>query len=149
ATRLTIVLLPAPFSPTSACTVPGCSSKSTSSSATTPGKVLRTWRRARSGGAVTSLAGCGIRSGLRATAAVGRDFDAAYVRENRHRHDRGRRLAMEVVVDGGDRQLADLLWVLRHIAVQATLVDAELGFGREVVADDLNAIPFACGFDGC
>src|SRR5918994_412369 len=35
------VLLPAPFSPRSACTSPGRASKSTSSSATTPGKSLR------------------------------------------------------------------------------------------------------------
>ena len=60
---LTIVDLPAPFSPTSAVTVPACSSSETPESARTPGNVLVMPSSASTGGAV--MAGGSGRGGPR------------------------------------------------------------------------------------
>jgi len=48
--HLTSVLLPAPFSPTIACSSPGTTSSDTSLSATTPENRLVTWQKEMTGG---------------------------------------------------------------------------------------------------
>src|SRR5213078_4630591 len=69
------VLLPAPFSPSSACTSPAAASKSTRSFASTPGKrfvIPRIVTAAPCGAAVTafSLAVSGITAAVRAAGAL-------------------------------------------------------------------------------
>src|SRR3979411_1829477 len=85
--------LPAPFSPTRACTSPALTSKVTPSSARTPGNVFTMSRIVSNGpGTARLLAGVGLGEGA-----------------DRDRDLRRRRLAAEVVVDRVDRLGADLI----------------------------------------
>src|SRR5471030_2495279 len=85
------VLLPAPFSPSSACTSPTAASKSTRSLATTPGNRLVIPRRETAGatGSVTLLllANVGRAEGRRRAEPA-----AAAARRDDHEHDDGREI---------------------------------------------------------
>src|SRR5579884_252478 len=112
--------LPAPFSPTSACTSPASTSNVTPSSARTPGNDL-TMSRIRSSGAAPGVLLSGV------CLRVGTDGDGDL---------RRRRLPAEVVVDRVDRLRADLRRVLDRVAVHHALRDRGTRLGRCVVADD-------------
>src|SRR5690348_12119198 len=110
--------LPAPFSPTSACTSARCTSRSTPSSARTPGNVL-TIPCMRSSGDSILLACVSLRvlPDSYVDALVGR-------------------LSLEGVVNSVDRHLADLIRMLNGIAIHLTVFDCGARFRRRVVADD-------------
>src|ERR1700681_4556600 len=111
--------LPAPFSPTSACTSPATTSNVTPSSARTPANVF-TMSRIVSNVSGTSplLRGVGL--------GVGADGDGDL---------RRRRLAVEVVVDRVDRLGADLIGMLDRVTVHRARRDRRARFRRGVVAD--------------
>src|SRR5215471_94343 len=133
---LTSVDLPAPFSPTSACTSPARTSKSTPESAWTPGYDFDTPCIARYGvtaGAVASVTRCLW-------------FRRPRVRTDGDRYDLLRRLAVEVVVDRVDRQLTDHVRMLLRIPDHLAGVDRLAPDRTRVVADDLDLADLAGGF---
>src|SRR6202048_2849471 len=129
--------LPAPFSPTSACTSPAFTSNDTPSSARTPGNVF-TMPDMRSNGAPGAAAVT-----LALLAGVGLGEGAA-----RNRYLRGRLRAREVVMDRVDRLRADLIGMLDRVAVHRTVRDGRARLGRRVVADHHDLALQARGLDG-
>src|SRR5579875_834659 len=121
--------LPAPFSPTSACTSARSTSRSTPSSARTPGNVL-TIPRMRSSGACIVLVCVSLRE------LSDGDVDLL-----------GRRLAGEVIVDRVDRQFSDLIGMLNRIAVHLAVLDGGARFGCCIVADHDDLTRQAGGLD--
>src|ERR1700676_5535637 len=113
--------LPAPFSPTRACTSPATTSNVTPSSARTPGKVL-TMSRICNRGADRVMAAVLLSVGLGKPPDGDGDL-------------RGRRLAVEIVVDGVDGLDADLVGMLDRVAVHLARRDGGARFGCRVVAD--------------
>src|SRR5579872_827604 len=110
--------LPAPFSPTSACTSARSTSRSTPSRARTPGKVF-TIPRIRSSGLLIALLCVGFRKLS--------DVNGDLLR---------RRLPRKERMNGVDRLHADLIGVLNRIAVHLPILDGGPRFRGRVVAHD-------------
>src|SRR5690242_1886030 len=132
---LTSVDFPAPFSPTSACTSPARTSKSTPESACTPGYDFEMPRIARYGTPCAApLAGCGIDALRLSRARVRADGNGDQLRGL---------LPVEEVVDRIDRQLSDDVGMLLRVAHHLACVDRLASELTRVVSHDLDLADLA------